>query len=144
MRETLHAEDLLAAATAGRARVVPSVAVFVPEPGNIQDSHAVAVYVAGEHVGFLPRDLARQMQPALVAFSRSHGGRLVSCPAEIRWHEVGPQVVLGVGRATRYQRGRRNDALTTLIEALCWGRDLRRHVRGRASVCVLERRVATS
>ncbi len=197
----------------------PSVAVFVPEPGNIHDSHAVAVYVAGEHVGFLPRDLARQAQPALVAFSCSHGGRLVSCPAEIRWHEVGPQVVLqldpaplglrpevfeivsdmaavigrllhrldepaphltgtdqharsallaaekdraetegnydrrpgdwprverafrslvssltkaqdpwvsvawlGVGRATRYQRGRRDDALTALIEALYWGR----------------------
>ena len=34
------------------------------------------------------------MQPALTAFSRANGGQLVSCPAEIRWHDVGPQVVL--------------------------------------------------
>jgi len=197
----------------------PLVAVLIPEPGNIHDSHAVAVYVAGEHVGFLPRNLARQVQPALAAFSRAHGDRLVSCPAEIRWHEVGSQVILlldpeplsvrpevfeivpdmaavidrllhrldepaphltgtdqrarsallaaekdraetednydrrpgdwprverefrslvsqlsraqdplvsaawlGVGRATRYQRGRRDDALSALIEALYWER----------------------
>src|SRR5262245_41756935 len=68
----------------------PLVAVLVPEPGNVHDTYAVAVHVAGEHVGFLPRDLARQVQPALVTFSRAQGGRLVSCPAEIRWHEVGP------------------------------------------------------
>jgi tetratricopeptide (TPR) repeat protein len=30
---------------------------------------------------------------------------------------------LGLGRATRYQRGRRDDTLTALIEALYWGRD---------------------
>jgi hypothetical protein len=50
--------------------------------------------VNGEHVGFLPRDMARRVQPAIAAFSHTHGGRLVSCPAQIRWHDVGPQVVL--------------------------------------------------
>jgi hypothetical protein len=72
----------------------PLVAVLVPDPGNAHDSNAVAVYVNGEHVGFLPRDMARRVQPAIAAFSHTHGGRLVSCPAQIRWHDVGPQVVL--------------------------------------------------
>lgn len=70
------------------------VAVLVPDPGNPYDSNAVAVEVNGELVGFLPRDMARRVQPAIAAFSHAHGGRLVSCPAEIRWHDVGPQVVL--------------------------------------------------
>jgi hypothetical protein len=72
----------------------PLVAVLVPDPGNAHDSNAVAVYVNDEHVGFLPRDMARRVQPAIAAFSHTHGGRLVSCPAQIRWHDVGPQVVL--------------------------------------------------
>jgi tetratricopeptide (TPR) repeat protein len=72
----------------------PLVADLRPDPGNPHDSNAVAVYVNGEHVGFLPRDMAPRMQPAIAAFSHANGGRLVSCPAEIRWHDVGPQVVL--------------------------------------------------
>jgi tetratricopeptide (TPR) repeat protein len=216
--ESFH-EDAIAAADERGSPDSPLAAVLVPEPGNAHDSCAVAVYVAGEHVGFLPREVARQVQPAIVAFSRAYGGRFVSCPAEIRWHEVGPQVVLlldpkplglrpevfeavpdmaaaigrlltrldepapyltgadqqarsalmvaeqdraetegnydrepgdwprverafrrlvsqlakahdpwvsaawlGVGRATRYQRGRRDDALMALVEALYWGR----------------------
>jgi tetratricopeptide (TPR) repeat protein len=72
----------------------PLVAVLVPDPGNAHDSNAVAVHVNGEHVGFLPRDMAQRVQPAIAAFSHTHGGCLVSCPAQIRWHEIGPQVVL--------------------------------------------------
>jgi tetratricopeptide (TPR) repeat protein len=66
----------------------------MPDPGNAYDSNAVAIYVNGEHVGFLPRETARRVQSAIVSFSRSHGGGPVSCPAEIRWHDIGPQVVL--------------------------------------------------
>ena len=198
----------------------PLVAVLVPDPANAYDPNALAVYVNDEHVGFLPRNLARRVRPALVAFSHAHGDCLVACAAEIRWHDIGPQVVLlidpqplglraedfeiipdmaatlgrllarldepspllngidaqarsslaraqqdveetdvsydrdphdwprveavfqtaadrlakagdpcvsaawlGVGRAIRYQRGRRDDTLTALIEALYWGRD---------------------
>jgi hypothetical protein len=72
----------------------PLVAALVPDPGNAHDSNAVAVYVNGEHVGFLPREMARRVQPAIAAFSHTHGGRLVACPAQIQWHDVGPQVVL--------------------------------------------------
>lgn len=216
--ESFH-EDAIEAADERSSPDSPLVAVLVPEPGNAHDSHAVAVYLAGEHVGFLPREVARQVQPAIVAFGRANGGRFVACPAEIRWYEIGQQVVLaldaqplglraeafetvpdmattigrllarldepkpyltgadqlarsaliaaeqdraetegnydrgpgdwprverefrrlvpqltkandpwvspawlGVGRATRYQGGRRDDALTALVEALYWGR----------------------
>jgi tetratricopeptide (TPR) repeat protein len=180
----------------------------------------MAVYVNDEHIGFLPHGIALRARPALAAFSQAHGGCLVACAAEIRWHDIGPQVVLlidpqalglrvedldtmpdmaatigrllarldkrappltgndpqarsslaraeadleetdanydrgprdwqrveaefraatdrlanagdpfvstawlGLGRATRYQRGRRDDTLTALIEALYWSRD---------------------
>jgi len=196
------------------------MAVLVPDPANAYDPNALAVYINEHHVGFLPRDIAWQIRPALADFSHAHGGCLVACAAEIRWHDVGPQVVLlidpqplglreedfetipdmaatirrllarldeqspplsgadvqaqsslalaqkdleetdanydrapgdwprveaalraaadrlakagdprvsdawlGLGRATRYQRGRRDDALTALIEAVYWGRD---------------------
>lgn len=70
-------------------------AVLVPEPGNRHDPLAVAVYAAGEHVGFLPRPVARRVQPTLLAFSRpGEVRRLVSCPAEIRFPRGEPQVVL--------------------------------------------------
>lgn len=72
----------------------PLAAVFIPEPDNLHDSHAVAVYARDQHVGYLPRNVANRVQPALMAFSSVNGGQLVSCPAEIRWHDVGPQVVL--------------------------------------------------
>ena len=78
----------------GSSRGSPLVAVLVPDPGNANDPNTVAIYVNGEHVGFLHRDVAQRTQSAIAAFSDAHGGRLVACPAEIRWHEVGPQVVL--------------------------------------------------
>jgi hypothetical protein len=216
--ESFH-QDAIETVEGRRSPDSPLPAVLVPEPGNPHDSHAVAVYVDGEHVGFLPRHVAAKVQSALVTFGRAQGGRLVSCPAEIRWHDVGPQVVLlldpealglqpeafdvvpdlaaaiarlltrldqpeppltgadqharsalaeaeerraevegnydrrpgdwpqvesvfrslvirfskahdpliseawlGVGRATRYQRARRDDTLGALVEALYWGR----------------------
>ncbi len=70
-------------------------AVLIPDPGNRHDPYAVAVYTAGKHVGFLPRAVARQVQPALVAFAQEASARrLASCPAEIRWPRGEPQVVL--------------------------------------------------
>ena len=72
----------------------PLTAVLVPEPDNPRDRHAVAVYVADEHVGFLPRETAPRVRSALVAFSRMYRGQFVSCPAEIRWPNEGmPHVV---------------------------------------------------
>ena len=69
-------------------------AVLVPEPGNPHDRHAVAVYVADEHVGFLSRETAPRVRSALVAFGRTYRGQLVSCPAEIRRSNEGmPHVV---------------------------------------------------
>jgi tetratricopeptide (TPR) repeat protein len=217
--ESFH-EDAICLVEARTAPGSPLVAVLVPDPGNVHDSNALAVNVNGEHVGFLPREVARRVRPALTMFSQAHGGRLVACAAEIRWRDIGPQVVLhidpqplglraedfeiipemaatisrllarlnepsptltgletrartalaaaledleetdanfdrapgdwprveaalgrlaerlakardpfastawlGLARATRYQRGRRDDTLTALIEALYWRRD---------------------
>ncbi len=216
--ETYHSEAILAAQLSGPPGHMLT-AVLVPQPANEHDSHAVAVYVQNQHVGFLPRAVAQQVQAALLAFARAHAGALVSCPAEIRMHDIGPQVILlldpsplsvapsafvtvpdldvtlagllsrldesapalsgtdaqaraalaaaeqaraetdadyerspqdwprveavfrsvagrlaragdplisaawlGVARATRYQRGRRDDTLTALVEALFWDR----------------------
>jgi hypothetical protein len=91
--ESFH-EDAIHAVEERRSPGSPLVAVLVPDTGNPYDPNAVAAYVNGKLVGFLPRDMARRVQPAIVAFCHPHGGRLVSCPAEIRWHDVGPQVVL--------------------------------------------------
>lgn len=217
--ESFH-QAAISAVEARRSPGSPLIAVLVPDPANAYDPNALAVYVNEQHVGFLPRDIAWRMRPALADFSHAHGGCLVACAADIRGHDVGPQVVLlidlqplglraddletipdmaavigrllarldepspplhgvdaqaraslavaqkdleetddnydralgdwprveaalraaadrlaktgdplvsdawlGLGRATRYQRGRRDDTLTALIEALYWGRD---------------------
>jgi tetratricopeptide (TPR) repeat protein len=89
--ESFHL-DAIEAAVWGNSS--PLAALLIPDPANIHDPYAVAVHISGQHVGFLPRSIARHVQPALRAFSRTHSGRLVACPAEIRWHDVGPQVIL--------------------------------------------------
>lgn len=43
------------------------VIVLRAEPHNPYDSHAVAVLVDGNVVGYLPRELAKQWQPVLIA-----------------------------------------------------------------------------
>ena len=87
-------EDEIRAVYERKSPGSPLVAVLVPDPGNAHDSNAVAVSVIGEDVGFLPREIAQRVQATIATFSRAHGGRLVSCPAEIRWQDVGPQLVL--------------------------------------------------
>lgn len=91
--ESFHADEIDAVQTSTLPGA-PLAAVLVPEPGNPHDPHAVAVYLQGEHVGYLPREVAGRVQPALVAFTSAHQGRLVSCPGEIREHEFGPEIVL--------------------------------------------------
>jgi tetratricopeptide (TPR) repeat protein len=72
----------------------PLVAVLVPDLANPHDPCAVAVYVQGMLVGYLPAAVAARVQPALVEFGRERGGCWVSCPALIREHPEWPQVVL--------------------------------------------------
>lgn len=50
-------------------------AVLVPDPANPFDRNAVAVYVNGEHVGYLERDDAKIFAPALTALAK-HGQSL--------------------------------------------------------------------
>lgn len=91
--ESFHVDEINAAQWSS-APSSTLAAVLVPEPGNPHDPHAVAVYLNNRHVGYLPREVAGRVQSTLVAFSGAHEGRHVSCRAEIRTHDVGPQVVL--------------------------------------------------
>ena len=84
--ETFHAAAIRDACRASRPGD-PGVAVLVPEPGNPHDHSAVAVCVNGFHVGYLSREIAARVQPALMAFTL-RGGRNVACPAQILWHEI--------------------------------------------------------
>ncbi len=89
-----HHKEVILAAQLGASPDGPLVAVLVPEPTNAYDSNAIAVYVHGGHVGYLPAEVAGRVRPALSEFAQAHEGRYVSCPAQICDHGVGPQVVL--------------------------------------------------
>lgn len=91
--ESYHGKAILAAQLAAHESG-QFVAVLVPEPANPHDLYAVAILVNGQHVGYIHADVARRVQPALLDFARIHEGRPVSCPAELRQHDIGPQIVL--------------------------------------------------
>jgi tetratricopeptide (TPR) repeat protein len=91
--ETFHA-DAIHTVQWSSSPEKPLVAVLRPQPGNSYDACAVAVHLNGLHVGYLPWQVAARVQPGLVKFSHDHGGRLVSCPGEIRMHDLGPEIVL--------------------------------------------------
>jgi hypothetical protein len=99
--ETFHAAAIREACRNSRPGV-PDVAVLVPEPGNPHDHNAIAVYVNRFHAGYLSRQIAAAVQPALVAFTTS-SGRNVACPARILWHEIDgcpvAQVILSLNPA---------------------------------------------
>jgi hypothetical protein len=84
--ETFHAAAIREACRSSRPGV-PDVTVLIPEPGNPHDHSAIAVYVNGFHAGYLSRQIAAAVQPALIAFTASTG-RNVACPARILWHEI--------------------------------------------------------
>lgn len=71
--------ETLAAIAAG----TEADALLVPEPANVHDPNAIAVYMAGGHVGYVPRDIAAVMQPPLISKSASHGGLPAGCPAVV-------------------------------------------------------------
>lgn len=87
--ESFHSDAILAALSSTDSLT----AVLVPEPDSPHE-HAVAVYLQGRHVGYLPHGVGGKVQPALLEFSRAQDGRPVSCPAVVHTHEVGHQVVL--------------------------------------------------
>jgi hypothetical protein len=57
-------------------------ALLLPEPANPHDRYAIAVYMVGGHVGYIPRRTAAVLQPALIALSARYG-RQVGCPARV-------------------------------------------------------------
>ena len=71
-------ETLAAIAAGTEADALP-----LPEPNNAHDPNAIAVYMAGGLVGYVPRDLATVMQPVLISMSASHGGLPAGCPTAV-------------------------------------------------------------
>jgi Protein of unknown function (DUF4236) len=99
--ETFHSAAIREACRSSRPGA-PDVAVLVAEPGNPHDHSAIAVHVNGFHAGYLSRQIAPAVQPALIAFAASTG-RQVACPARILWHEIDgypvAQVILSLNPA---------------------------------------------
>jgi hypothetical protein len=99
--ETFHAAAIREACHSSRPGV-PDVAVLVPEPVNPHDHSAIAVYINRFHAGYLSRQVAAAVQPALIAFTASTG-RNVACPARILWHKIDgcprAQVILSLNPA---------------------------------------------
>ena len=91
--ESYHA-DAVALAYQAAAAGAHLAGVLEPEPTNRFDPNAVAVYVLGRHVGYLPADVAARVQPALRTRGWQHGGR-VACPVAFRLAPT-PQVLLSL------------------------------------------------
>ncbi len=71
-------------------------ALLLPEPSNPHDAHAIAVYMSGGHVGYVPRDVAAVLQPALISKSASHGGMPGGCPALVSTADGKSRIVLTI------------------------------------------------
>ena len=76
--------------------------VLVPEPGNKHDSHAVAVFSRGDHVGYLSKAVARSVQSDLMVLLKVEK-TAVATKAEIsRWeHGYAGKISLGLPLRTR-------------------------------------------
>jgi len=96
--ESFHADAILAAELSASPRGLMT-AVLMPDPGNPHDRNAVAVYLEGWHVGYLPREVAPRMQPALLAFSEANGGRPVGCRGVVNYRDGWTWVVLYIDLA---------------------------------------------
>jgi hypothetical protein len=88
----LAVQETLAAIATG----TDADALLLPEPSNPHDPNAVAVYMSGGHVGYVPRDVAAVMQPALISMSASHGGLPAGCPTVVTAAEGKTRIVLTI------------------------------------------------
>ena len=61
--------------------VIMRTAVLVVDPGNEYDRFAVMVYVDGQHVGWIPTEMAPDVQPEVNAVNAS--GRQLTAPARV-------------------------------------------------------------
>jgi len=98
---TDHYQDAIWTAVDGakselkRSLRVRTLAMLVPEPRNPHDPNAVAVFIDGRHVGYVPRDPAAALSRRIRALGAA--GRLTgACEASI----VGPAAVPTAGRPT--------------------------------------------
>jgi hypothetical protein len=82
--------ETLAAIAAG----AEADALLMPEPSNPHDQHAIAIYMAGGKVGYVPRDLAAVLQPVLISESAAHGGLPAGCPVAVSTADGKTRMVL--------------------------------------------------
>jgi hypothetical protein len=68
--------------------------VLIAEPDNPHDANAVGVYLNGQRVGHLAREIAPAVRAALAKFAAANDGRPPACPAQVIWHGAVPQVIL--------------------------------------------------
>lgn len=67
------------------------IATLVPEPTNAYDRNAIKVLIAGDHVGYIPREMASALANGVARLSTVHGG--ITALAEI----TGSGTELGFG-----------------------------------------------
>lgn len=76
---------------------------FTPDTAHPHDHNAIAVFVNGLLAGYLSREIAGTVQPALIAFTAASSGRNVASPARILWRDIDnqptPQVILSLDPA---------------------------------------------
>ncbi|GIG71141.1 hypothetical protein [Phytomonospora endophytica] len=75
------------------------IGVLVPAPPFAEYPEAVAVYVQTHHVGYLAKDIARQVHPMLLRFALANSGRLPACPAQVEDSDLGLWVTLSIDPA---------------------------------------------
>jgi hypothetical protein len=68
---------------------------IVPEPDNPYDSNALAVRVAGEHIGYVPRMLAEQLAPQIRGFAEGRIVELTGLKAKFRGIVIEIQIASG-------------------------------------------------
>jgi hypothetical protein len=95
--ETYHAAAVARARQAARTGV-ELIGVLAPEPTNRYDRNAVAVYVLGELVGHVPREVAGVLQRALLSRLVPYAGQLAG-RAEVNASGYGPEIAVLVDPA---------------------------------------------
>jgi hypothetical protein len=76
---TLHTTRVAGVTIGNRQQLIAALrgdeqVSIVPEPDNESDKNALAVRIAGEHIGYVPRVLAEQLAPQIRGFAE---GRIV-------------------------------------------------------------------
>jgi hypothetical protein len=83
--ESFHQDALeeLAGSGTEQGDRVEQLALLIPEPDNPHDPHAVGVWINRRQVGYLTRENAAVLQPAILSYHTRYG-RAVACRSLIQ------------------------------------------------------------